>query len=183
MGEIYCGNNAENKKLVDRRVTLGNRYHCLQKGIGRGLNQPKDPDYLGAYRPLDKRKMYCGKSTTLPDEYDLFGNLPQCLQKGVGIGKRKKAEEKDSSFPFSSHSNFILKTNNRKFIPVIIFIILAVVIFTVLYLLKPDFLSTRDKNNVKHLNKTKFLVTYSVICIILAFVIFLIWFRFLYRRI
>jgi len=155
MSKIYCGNNALSPELKKKGVKLGNRYRCLQKGVGRGIHQPYDPLYKGAYRPIDSRKMYCGNSKSLPDDYDLFGNLPQCLQKGVGIGKRQKAEQKSKKKSKFS-SNFILKRDNRKFIPISIFIVLSILIFTILYMTKPDFLCVKDEDNVKHINKVKF---------------------------
>lgn len=170
MSEIYCGNNALSPQL-ERGVNLGTKYQCLQKGIGSGLNQPLDPTYRGPYRSIDQRRMYCGKSDFLPEGYDMEGNLPQCLQKGVGIGKRQRA----SRFP---RSNFILPKSNRKFIPIIIFIILAILLLITLYLSKPTFLSTKDEKGVKHLDKTKFLITYSILCTILCFVVFLVWIKF-----
>lgn len=93
MPELYCGNNSLNKNLVKGKVKMGTRYSCLRRGIGVGLNLPCNADYKGKFAPIDKRKVYCGKSKTLPTGYDLFGNLAQCHSKGVGVGMRKKAEK------------------------------------------------------------------------------------------
>lgn len=94
MSQIYCGNNAKDSQLVAGNVILGTRYKCLQKGIGKGMSLPHDPNFAGEYEPIDNRTIYCGNSPELPDGYDMMGNLPQCLQKGIGVGKTIKAKQK-----------------------------------------------------------------------------------------
>ena len=152
MTSIYCGNNSENSNLKNGNAQLGTRYGCLRKGIGKGLHEPKDPSYTGRYSPIDKRKVYCGKTPSLPENYDLMGNLPQCLQKGIGVGKRKKA---------SQFMKYIIK-NNYIFIGGLI---LLIIIFILLYTLKPDCISRVDKNNVKNIDIQKFVLVYTIICI------------------
>ena len=159
MTSIYCGNNSENSNLKNGNVQLGTRYGCLRKGIGKGLNEPKDPAYAGSYSPIDKRKVYCGKAPSLPKNYDLLGNLPQCLQKGIGVGKRKKA---------SQFMTFITKNNHI----LIGGLILLIIIFILLYTLKPDCVSRVDKNNVKYIDMPRFFLVYGTICIGILLVIY-----------
>ena len=131
---------------------MGTRYSCLRKGIGRGLNEPKDPAYAGKYDPIDKRKIYCGNQSTLPDKYDSMGNLPQCLQKGIGIGKHNKASQ------FMKN----IKKNYTSIIGVLVLIISLILLLT----LKPKFITKLDEYNVRHIDIPKFLLVYSLICLI-----------------
>lgn len=89
---MYCGNNKNHKSLKNGELKIGDRYSCLRKGIGMGLQLPVDDDYVD-YKPIDKRKIYCGKEKKLPKGYSSMGSNSQCLQKGIGIGKAKKANE------------------------------------------------------------------------------------------
>lgn len=160
MSGIYCGNNSENTNLKNGTVRLGNRYSCLRKGIGKGLHEPKDPAYAGSYSPIDKRKVYCGKTPTLPENYDLMGSLPQCLQKGIGVGKRKKA---------SQFMTYITKNNYS----LIAGLILLVIIFILLLTLKPSCVSKLDKNNVKHIDIPRFALIYTIICIGILLIVYI----------
>ena len=153
MSGIYCGNNKENTELKNGNVQLGTRYSCLKKGIGKGLHEPKDPEYAGKYEPIDKRKIYCGNQTTLPDNYDSMGNLPQCLQKGIGIGKHKKASQ-------------FMTTIKKNYTSIIIGVLVLVITLILLLTLKPKFISKLDEYNVRHIDIPKFLLVYSLICII-----------------
>lgn len=81
---MYCGNNRLDPQVLSGELIIGNRYQCLQRGIGKGLALPA---YSGAYEPIDREKIYCGKSNALPRGYDRFGTNAQCFQKGVGVGK------------------------------------------------------------------------------------------------
>lgn len=85
---IYCGNNELFGDIVSGARAWGTPYACMRKGVGVGLNLPRDREYRN-YRPRAKRKVYCG-TRALPDGYACVGNLPQCLQKGVAIGKRQR---------------------------------------------------------------------------------------------
>ena len=152
MSRIYCGNNRENTKLKNGNLQLGTRYSCLRKGIGRGLNEPKDPAYAGKYDPIDKRKIYCGNQSTLPDKYDSMGNLPQCLQKGIGIGKHKKASQFMKT----------IKKNYTSIIGVLVLIISLILLLNI----KPKFITKLDEYNVRHIDIPKFLLVYSLICFI-----------------
>ena len=89
---MYCGNNSRNPSLLDGTKVVGNRRGCLKKGIGVGIHRiPLDLSYLQPYSPIDNRKIYCGNSGHLPQNYDLVGTLQQCYQIGVGVGKSIKA--------------------------------------------------------------------------------------------
>jgi len=59
-----------------------------------------------------KPRLYCGKSDTLPDQYDDFGEPFECLQKGFGAGK---ASETNS--PKILSSNEIIDIANKLAIP------------------------------------------------------------------
>ena len=153
MPGIYCGNNRETTELKNGNLQLGTRYSCLRKGIGKGLNEPKDPAYAGKYDPIDKRKIYCGNQNTLPDNYDSLGNLPQCLQKGIGIGKHKKASQ-------------FMTTIKKNYTSIIIGVLVLVITLILLLTLKPKFITKLDEYNVRHIDIPKFLLVYSLICII-----------------
>ena len=51
-GNIYCGNNRNNPKVVNGQQRIGTKYTCLRAGIGVGKNLPYDPSYLNEYIPL-----------------------------------------------------------------------------------------------------------------------------------
>jgi len=109
---MYCGNNAEDPDLKQGRKKRGTRYECLQKGIGVGLSLPFDDKYSKKYVPIDRRKIWCGKSNKLPDDYDLMGSTGMCYTKGVGIGRSIKAKKKGSKK--RSKQNKQNKQNKRK---------------------------------------------------------------------
>jgi hypothetical protein len=88
---MYCGNNANNRKVVRGELVIGDRYSCMRKGIGQGLYMPYDDSYMDEYIPITQVKSYCGNKTELPAGYDRFGTLHECFTKGVGVGRRKKA--------------------------------------------------------------------------------------------
>lgn len=88
---MYCGNNQNNSDLLNGTKVLGTRYQCFQKGVGRGLNMPPDPEYIGEYIPIDDFKIYCGTAEAPPEGYDRMGSPSQCLAKGVGVGKSMRA--------------------------------------------------------------------------------------------
>ena len=88
---MYCGNNRNHPSIKKQKI--GNRYSCLKKGIGVGKSLPYDKLYLILYKPIDKRKIYCGLSNKLPKQYDLFGSNQMCFQIGVGVGRRIKAKK------------------------------------------------------------------------------------------
>ena len=162
MPGIYCGNNRENTELKNGNVQLGTIYSCLRKGIGKGLNEPKDPTYAGKYVPIDKRKIYCGKQHTLPDNYDSVGNLPQCLQKGIGIGKYKKASQ-------------FMTTIKKNYTSIILGVLILVTTLILLLTLKPKFITKLDEYNVRQIDVPKFLLVYSPICIVV--ILFMYFFR------
>lgn len=90
---MYCGNNRNFVGLKDG-MSIGTRYGCFKKGIGVGKNLPYDKNYEKKYRPIDSRKIYCGKDNSLPEGYDIMGNNLMCFHKGVGVGKSLKAKDK-----------------------------------------------------------------------------------------
>ena len=150
MTNIYCGNNALQKTLLNGSKILGNRYSCLKKGIGKGLSLPYDENYLGDYLPIDNRQIYCGLQNNLPNGYDYFGNLSQCLQKGIGIGKRQVVLKGDN------------KPINKLFIIYTILIILIpVFVFFILFYTKPSIILKKDKS--KTINWFKFITIFTLI--------------------
>lgn len=81
----YCGNN---RYVLERpNVVLGTRYECFRKGVGVGRNLPR-PQNPERYSPIDRERIFCGKSRRLPPNYDMIGTRGECLRKGVGVGKR-----------------------------------------------------------------------------------------------
>ena len=90
---IYCGNNRRSRKLTSGRYRIGDRLSCLRKGVYIGENQPYDEEYAGDFEPITNRKLFCGNSNMLPEDYDDFGSNSECLRIGVGVGKRKKASQ------------------------------------------------------------------------------------------
>jgi hypothetical protein len=101
---MYCGNNKRNRRLLNGELVLGTRYKCLRRGIGVGMNLPYDHDY-DEYEPIEKTKIYCGKSDVLPPGYDRLGSIADCHRIGVGVGKSMKSaairSEKTSRKHFS----------------------------------------------------------------------------------
>lgn len=108
--DIYCGNNELDPRLVNGEITLGTRYKCLKKGIGRGMHLPYDPSYQQPYKPIDTTRIYCGDKDQLPPSYDRMGNLVHCLQRGIGIGKRIRVEKElnPSTITFSPKSKSVM---------------------------------------------------------------------------
>ena len=92
---MYCGNNANNRRVVNGELVIGNRYDCMRKGVGQGLYMPYDHSYLDEYIPIDNTRVYCGNKRNLPEGYNRFGGLHECFVKGVGVGRRKKAVKID----------------------------------------------------------------------------------------
>ena len=93
MSNIYCGNNLKNSRLLNKELLPGSRYNCLRKGVGIGRNLPYDPDYEDDYDPIDKTRIYCGKSNKLPTNYDKLGSNIECLRKGIGKGKQIRVKK------------------------------------------------------------------------------------------
>ena len=83
---MYCGNNRLDPKVISGELIIGDRYQCLQRDIGKGLTLPPSDN---GYDPINREKIYCGKSNALPRGYDRFGSNSQCFQKGVGVGKSR----------------------------------------------------------------------------------------------
>ena len=88
---MYCGNNRNNRSLLDGTKRLGTPNQCLRIGIGKGRNMPCDVEYEGKYLPIDDFKVYCGNRITLPSGYDKMGSPSDCLKKGIGLGKMQIA--------------------------------------------------------------------------------------------
>lgn len=176
---MYCGNNARNPSLLAGDVVRGTRYKCLRKGIGIGRNQDIDPDYLGEYIPIDRRKIWCGNSDDFPDGYDRIGNLSQCLQKGIGVGKKQKAQEyidligrPTSSFP--KKSSFLSKPIKNKFIILLLlYLVIISIIFILLYFIRPSYITYIDNGIIK-ISIKKFIIIYLPIC--LSILLCFVWF-------
>jgi hypothetical protein len=150
MAQIYCGNNSQVPQLLAGNMIMGTKYRCMRKGVGKGLHMPYDPNFTGEYMPLDQRRIYCGNQNVLPEGYDSMGNLTQCLQKGIGIGKRQRAEQGPPQVML-----FV-----SVILPILIFAILAVGLFSYLYFGKPSIVTTRDSDNRKMIDWSKFMTFY-----------------------
>lgn len=88
---MYCGNNANNRRVRSGELAIGTRFDCMRKGVGQGLYMPYDDSYLDEYVPIDDSRAYCGNQERLPAGYDRLGSLHHCFTKGVGVGRRQKA--------------------------------------------------------------------------------------------
>jgi len=164
---IYCGNNIQNNRLISGELDIGTRSKCFKKGVGVGLNQPIDPDYLGEYEPIYIDNFFCGDNEDdAPNNYRM-GTLPQCLQKGVGIGKLQKAQNNNDSGDLDendSDHNFILK------ITLILFVDIIYLLF-ILYF-KPKFFLIKDTNNLNTRKIILFWLLLTLFLLILFFILF-----------
>lgn len=152
---IYCGNNKHNNDLTNGRKTKGTRYKCLQKGIGIGLNMPKDNDYAGRYSPISKDKIYCGTDRRKPADYDRLGSLSSCLQKGIGVGKRQVAM-RFFGYDFELSENFI------------VYMIFVVIIHIIIFIKFRSIIKKYEKKIIDELEiKKKLLIIYLIILICL----------------
>lgn len=128
---IYCGNNRLHSSLQNGTLSIGTRYRCLRKGIGRGMNMPLDPDYQGDYEPLFQDNFYCGDEKKLPAGYDRFGTLSDCLTKGIGVGKRIIAtQNQQGQMAFGNKKPFVINYN------LLFLIILVIILIIALYKIK-----------------------------------------------
>ena len=156
--QTYCGNNAIHPELLNGSKILGTRYSCLKKGIGTGLNLPYDINYSYPYQPIDDTQIYCGDGDNLPPNYDRFGNLAQCLQKGIAIGKVQKAQMGPDLYSY-----------NLKYI---IFLIFAIILFAILYTIKPSILINKNQDNTEYIDWKKFTIFYIIILILFYLFLF-----------
>jgi len=164
---IYCGNNRLNRRLTSGELDIGSRSKCFKKGVGVGLNQPIDPNYLGEYEPLYIDNFFCGDNEDdAPNNYRM-GTLSQCLQKGVGIGKLQKAQNNNDSGDLEEDDkehNFILKFT------LILFVNIMYLLF-ILYF-KPKLFLIKDTNNLNTRKIILFLVLLTLFLVILFFILF-----------
>lgn len=169
MTEIYCGNNHIDTDLLNGTKVLGNRYKCMRKGIGTGMNLPHDPKMAEPYIPIDKTKIYCGLKRRLPNGYDRFGSLAQCLQKGVGIGKKITAEKiRSEENDNRSYSPIQLKKNTRY----ISYIFVGICLFILLYILKPSCVTEKNtENNTVRIVWKKFILHYFISYILVLLIL------------
>jgi hypothetical protein len=167
MSEIYCGNNSLHPDLLNGTKIMGTKYECLKKGIGTGLNAPFDSNYTLPYQAIDDRKIYCGNQAVLPPGYDIMGNAPQCLQKGVGIGKVQRAQQGPNVVNIF---NDVLAIRNKK---KKILITLCIIIFILMYITKPNFITKLDEKNNIIINWSKFIL-YYILIVFLFTIIFII---------
>ena len=84
----YCGTD---NVLPKGYTEFGTNYDCLRKGVGAGIAVTEDKiQKTGQIRIKQvkpkKKKKYCGKKQTLPQNFDKKGNRYDCLKKGFGIG-------------------------------------------------------------------------------------------------
>lgn len=163
---IYCGNNQLDPDLLNGSLNMGNRYQCLKKGIGKGLNLPYDEKYSNDYIPIDDRKIYCGNNDVLPEGYHSYGNLPQCLQKGIGIGKRQRAINGPSN-------NFSPLTYILRYKKYILILLIAKILFIILYFGKPNIIMTKDQTEKYKINWGKFVIVYLIVYLPILLLIFI----------
>jgi len=175
MKPIYCGNNAQDDQLLDGSKIIGTRHGCMKKGFGKGFNMPYDPKFAGPYTPIDKRRIYCGNNSEKPEGYDSIGSLSQCLQKGIGIGKRKRADKGILGYPPNYLESNYSRSNVYFSTILILFILIVIGIFCYLYFLKPKIVTTKDDNNIKRINWSKFILIYLISVFLSALTLFLIY--------
>jgi hypothetical protein len=173
MSQIYCGNNAQDLDLLSGNKVLGTRYKCMRKGVGVGLNSPRDPKFAGAYTAIDTRRIYCGDKPDLPSGYDSMGNLPMCLQKGVGIGKRINAGNSTTHESSSFYTSIETKQRKTEFY-ILIFFAIATILFMYLFLKKPLFVIDKRIDNVKIINWYKFMSVYIPMISLVGITLFLV---------
>ena len=155
---IYCGNN----RAAANNKPLGTRYQCMKVGIGKGVRLSCDNSYNGPYRPIDRRKIYCGNSHNLPTNYDIMGNPSMCLRKGIGVGKVIRAKRGCKSWKLKALFSCIW-----------LFLSLAWFLYTYIY--RPSFVLTDDK---KQLDSKKMII-YNVSVIISLLILILIIYMFI----
>lgn len=162
MTQIYCGNNLNYTGLTNGTHTLGTNYQCLRKGIGRGLHLPYDPSYNGVYAPVDNRRYYCGNSPVLPAGGNHFaiGSPSKCLSVGIGVGKSQRAVMGRNYFLY--------------YIKYVLYFLFVGIMFTIMYLIKPKFITKKDLKNKDIIDWNKFIPYYLLFCLIIY--IFAQWF-------
>ena len=137
---IYCGNNLNDPKLLTGTHVIGTNYQCLRKGIAVGRNLPYDVNYADTHEPIDQRKFYCGNETVPPARggYFAVGWPAKCLQTGIGVGKSQRAAMGPPAFMY-----FI-----RHILPYLLFFVIDGGIFTILYFVKPKFITKENENDI-----------------------------------
>jgi hypothetical protein len=75
---VYCGKNSKSSVA---------RYACFKKGVGVGLRMTPKKTIKS------RKKMYCGKKSKTPNNYDFSGTHYQCLQRGISVGRRPKSKK------------------------------------------------------------------------------------------
>lgn len=175
MAATYCGNNALHPGLASGDLVIGNRYQCLKKGIGVGLNiRPVDPDYDGPYKPIDTTKRYCGLQDKIPPGYDSFGTNGECLRLGVGIGKRSAAERANRRRAAMASFTETTQTNAKiSYTCLSLYVIFSyAIIFLLLYWGRPSIILTKNKRKRYTVSWFRFFVVY--LCLIVTYT-FLSW--------
>jgi hypothetical protein len=172
MPQIYCGNNAQDQRLLAGAVAQGTPYTCLRKGIGVGRRLPYDQSYEGAYMPIDQRRIYCGNKAVAPAGYDRIGNLSHCLQKGVGVGKRQRVEAGPPPLMI-----FV-----RHILPFLLFILISVGVFLLLYFQKPEIVTKERSDSSREIDWRKFMILFLPTALTIALSIFILWKMVILRR-
>jgi len=148
--ELYCGNNLNYPALQTNDAVIGARYDCFQKGVGIGLSQPPDPNYTGDYRPIDRRKIYCGKRNSLPPSYNYMGSNPQCLQKGVGVGKNERML---GGHPSKSTPRIVL---------IVSWVLMSMIFFIAVITTRSKIIYDTDNSGEKNLNSKKLVLVVGI---------------------
>lgn len=165
----YCGNNLNDPKLISGTHVIGTNYQCLRKGIAVGRFLPYDSNYSGGYAPVDPRTFYCGNAPEPPagGGYFSVGWPAKCLQTGIGVGKAQRAAMGPPMFMY-----FI-----RHVLPYTLFFIIFGAIFTILYFIKPTFITKDDENdrNKRIIDWGKFIPVILVNSLVVGIIIYWFW--------
>jgi hypothetical protein len=167
---MYCGNKANYTGIVTGTHYLGTYYQCMRRGIGVGRNLPYDVSYTGLHVPVDPRRYYCGNSLVPPIDggYYGVGSPSKCLSTGIGVGKSQRAS---MGAPYGM--NFV-----RHYLQYIIFLGMVCIIFSILYLTKPKFITIKDINNNDIIDWDKFIPYFLLLCLITGIIILWFWKRY-----
>lgn len=176
--EIYCGNN----KLDPRAKNAGTPRQCFKKGFGNGYHNAKpDPSFAGPYKPLMPNKLYCGAR---PPRGKVRATLGQCSQLGWGAGMRKRVSEMSEDDLKSGFTGLYggKKPTTKSTTPnshmyvigwVVFNILIAIIMFPILYYLKPSYVTKLDDKGNRTIVWSRFFVVYISLLVLINMGLFL----------